>query len=142
MIHAYNLGDGGLTDHETVKLSEIAQHISSTERTSAEAERKSVDRFTAAYLNDKIGMGIEGRIVRRHPFRIIHQTGFDRSRWPRSDPSPQAMASMTEAHHALIGRRSCGRTFRLGAPVLVHPQSRSINRQPVLDWLAERGAEG
>lgn len=119
LIRAYKLGDGELTDHETVKMSEIAQHISSTERTSAEAERNSVDRFTAAYLRDKIGVEFEGRIggvTRFGLFVKLTATGADGLVPIRSLPSDYYIHD--EAHHALVGRRT-GRTFRLGAPVLV-----------------------
>ncbi|MBE2191295.1 MAG: ribonuclease R [Alphaproteobacteria bacterium] len=143
LIHAYNLGDGGLTDHETVKLSEIAQHISSTERTSAEAERNSVDRFTAAYLSDKIGMEFEGRIsgvTRFGLFIKLVSTGADGLVPIRSLPSDYYIHD--EAHHALIGRRS-GRTFRLGAPVLVRIlEADPLTGSSVFELVgAERGAE-
>ncbi len=119
LIHAYKLGDGGLTEHEMVKLSEISQHISGTERTSAEAERNSVDRFTAAYLSDKIGMQFEGRIggvTRFGLFIKLTATGADGLVPIRTLPGDYYIHD--EAHHALIGRRT-GRIFRLGAPVLV-----------------------
>ncbi|HNQ92470.1 MAG TPA: ribonuclease R [Alphaproteobacteria bacterium] len=119
LIRSYKLGDGELTDHETVKMSEIAEHISSTERTSAEAERNSVDRFTAAYLKDKIGVEFEGRIsgvTRFGLFIKLTATGADGLVPIRSLPSDYYIHD--EAHHALVGRRT-GRIFRLGAPVLV-----------------------
>lgn len=119
LIRAYRLGDDGLSDHEMVKLAEIAEHISSTERTSAEAERNAVDRFAAAYLSDKISREFEGRIsgvTRFGLFVKLNAIGADGLVPIRSLPSDYYIHE--ESQHALIGRRT-GRIFRLGAPVLV-----------------------
>lgn len=119
LIKAYDLGEGELSEVEAVKLSEMADHISTTERTSAEAERNSVDRFTAAYLKDKIGMEFVGRIggvTRFGLFVKLEQTNADGLIPIRSLPSDFYVHE--EAHHALIGKRT-GRIFRLGATVLV-----------------------
>ena len=119
LIKAYDLGEGGLSETETVKMEEMAEHISATERTSAEAERNSVDRFTAAYLKDKIGAEFPGRIggvTRFGLFVKLEQTGSDGLVPIRTLPSD--FYNHDESQHALIGRRT-GRIFRLGAPVLV-----------------------
>lgn len=119
LIKAYDLGEGGLSDVEAVKLTEIAEHISATERASAEAERNAVDRFTAAYLNDKIGAEFPGRIggvTRFGLFIKLDQTGSDGLVPIRTLPSD--FYNHDETQHALIGNRT-GRVFRLGAPVLV-----------------------
>ncbi|MBL8640365.1 MAG: ribonuclease R, partial [Alphaproteobacteria bacterium] len=119
LIRAYHLGDGGLSDHEMVKMAEIAEHISGTERTSAEAERNAVDRFTAAYLRDKISMEFEGRIsgvTRFGLFIKLNAIGADGLVPIRSLPSDYYVHE--ESQHALIGTRT-GRIFRLGAPVLI-----------------------
>lgn len=119
LIRAYDLGEGGLSDVEMVKMEEMAQHISTTERSSAEAERNSVDRFTAAYLRDKIGAEFPARIggvTRFGLFVKLEQTGSDGLVPIRSLPSDYYIHD--EAQHALVGRRT-GRIFRLGAPVLV-----------------------
>lgn len=119
LIKAFNLGEGELSDVETVKTYEIADHISATERTSAEAERNAVDRFTAAYLRDKIGMEFEGRVsgvTRFGLFIKLKETGADGLVPIRSLPSDYYVHD--EANHALVGKRT-GRVFRLGAPILV-----------------------
>lgn len=119
LIKAYDLGEGGLSDVETVKLTEIAEHISMTERSSAEAERNSVDRFTAAFLKDKIGAQFTGRIggvTRFGLFVKLVETGSDGLVPIRTLPSDYYIHD--ESQHALIGRRT-GRVFRLGAQVLV-----------------------
>lgn len=119
LIKAYDLGEGELSDVEEVKLFEIADHISATERTSAESERNAVDRFTAAYLKDKIGMEFIGRIsgvTRFGLFIKLNDTGADGLVPIRSLPSDYYVHD--EANHALVGKRT-GRVFRLGAPVMV-----------------------
>lgn len=119
LIKAYDLGDGELSDVETAKLFEIADHISATERTSAESERNAVDRFTAAFLRDKIGMEFVGRIsgvTRFGLFIKLKETGADGLVPIRSLPSDYYVHD--EANHALVGKRT-GRVFRLAAPVLV-----------------------
>lgn len=119
LINAYDLGEGGLTDHEMAKLNEISGHISATERASAMAERNSVDRFTAAYLKDKIGQEFTGRIggvTRFGLFIKLDDTAADGLVPIRS--LPDDFYNHDEGQHALIGRRT-GRIFRLGAPVRV-----------------------
>ena len=119
LIQAYDLGEGGLSDVEAVKMTEMSDHISMTERASAEAERNSVDRFTAAYLKDKIGAEFPARIGGVTKFGLfvkLDQTGSDGLIPIRTLPSDYYIHD--ESQHALIGRRT-GRVFRLGAPVLV-----------------------
>lgn len=119
LIKAYDLGEGELSETETVKLFEIADHISATERTSAESERNAVDRFTAAFLKDKIGMHFVGRIsgvTRFGLFIKLKDTGADGLVPIRSLPSDYYVHD--EANHALVGKRT-GRVFRLGASVMV-----------------------
>ena len=119
LIKAYDLGEGGLSDVEAVKMAEMSDHISMTERASAEAERNSVDRFTAAYLKDKIGAEFPARIGGVTKFGLfvkLDQTGSDGLIPIRTLPSDYYIHD--ESQHALIGRRT-GRVFRLGAPVLV-----------------------
>ena len=119
LIRAWNLGDGGLEKEETNRLHEIAEHISQTERTSMEAERASVDRFTAAFLAQRMGQVFEGRIsgvTRFGLFVTLTDTGADGLVPIRSLPSDYYIHS--EEQHALIGRRT-GRLFRLCAPVKI-----------------------
>ena len=119
MIKAYGLGDGGIDDGEVARIDEIAEHISTTERTSMVAERNSVDRFTAAYLVDKIGDTFEGRIsgvTRFGLFVSLNETGADGIVPMRSLKND--FYNHDEDQHALIGQRS-GIIFRLGASVTV-----------------------
>jgi ribonuclease R len=119
LIRAYNLGDGGLDDSETGRMHEMGEHISQTERTSMEAERSSVDRFTAAFLSTRMGEVFPGRIsgvTRFGLFVTLQDMGADGLVPIRS--LPQDFYIHSEEQHALIGRRS-GRLFRLCAPVRV-----------------------
>jgi ribonuclease R len=119
LIRAYNLGEGGLDDGESRRLHEVAEHISKTERTSMEAERSSVDRFTAAFLSTRKGEVFAGRIsgvTRFGLFVTLLETGADGLVPIRSLPNDYYIHS--EEQHALIGRRN-GILFRLCAPVRV-----------------------
>jgi len=63
LIRAQKLGDGGLTDRETTRLGEIAEHISMTERRAMAAERDSTDRYVAAFMQDRVGATFDARIT-------------------------------------------------------------------------------
>lgn len=119
LIRAYKLGDGGLSDEETVSLEERADHISKTERISAEAERSAVDRFTAAWMSERIGAEFTGKIngvTRFGIFVTLDENGADGLIPMRA--LPEDFYIHDEKQHALIGRRS-GRIYRLGATMKV-----------------------
>jgi ribonuclease R len=119
LISAYQLGPGGIDQGEVAKLEEICQQISDTERTSMEAERGAIDRFTAAFLSERIGAEFAGRIngvTRFGLFVELEESGADGLVPIRS--LPQDYYIHDERSHALIGRRS-GIVFRMGAPVTV-----------------------
>lgn len=119
LIKAYGLGPGGLSDEEAVTLEERAEHISQTERTSAEAERNSIDRFTAKWMSQRIGESFAGRIngvTRFGLFVTLDENGADGLVPIRTLPSDYY--NHDEKQHALIGQRS-KRVYRLGANVRV-----------------------
>ena len=119
LIKAYDLGPGGLSEEEEVTLEEKCQHISQTERTSAEAERASVDRFTAKWMSQRIGEAFSGRIngvTRFGLFVTLDENGADGLVPIRTLPSDYYVHD--EQQHALIGQRS-KRIYRLGANVRV-----------------------
>ncbi|MCB9977785.1 MAG: ribonuclease R [Rhodospirillales bacterium] len=119
LIGAFGLGSGGMEEEEKARIEEICQHISGTERTSMEAERNAIDRFTGAYLSEHIGAQFAGRIsgvTRFGLFVELEETGADGLIPIRSLNDDHYIHD--EKAHALIGRRH-GRVFRLGAPVLV-----------------------
>ena len=119
LIKAYKLGDGGLTEEETVSLEERADHISKTERTSSEAERSAVDRFTAAWMSERIGAEFTGKIngvTRFGIFVTLDENGADGLIPMRALPDDYYIHD--EKQHALIGRKK-GKVFRLGATMKV-----------------------
>ncbi len=80
LIRALGWGDDGLTDAETERLGVTAEHISSTERRSMQAERDTTDRYLAAYMADRVGTELSGRIsgVQRFgAFVALDGTGAD-----------------------------------------------------------------
>jgi ribonuclease R len=119
IINAYGLGDGGLTETESVTIGEIADHISKTERNSMVAERSAVDRFTASYLETRTDQEFTGRISGVTHFGLfvrLDENGADGLIPIKT--LPDDYYEHVEKAHALIGRRT-KRIFRLCAPVRV-----------------------
>lgn len=119
LVDAYSLGKGGLSDEEQVMLEERCEHISETERISISAERRSLDRFIASFLADKVGAEFEGRItgVTKHGLFVqLPETGADGLVPIRT--LPDDYYEHIEDQHALIGKRT-GRIYRLGASLTV-----------------------
>ena len=119
LIRAYGLGEGGLSDEETVTLAEKAEHISQTERTSSDAERSAVDRFTAAWMSERIGAefsGVINGVTRFGIFVTLDENGADGLIPIRTLPDDYYIHD--EKQHALIGRRH-KRIYRLGAPIKI-----------------------
>ncbi|MFV0243825.1 MAG: ribonuclease R [Qingshengfaniella sp.] len=70
----------GQTAQEAEGLEETAKHISDTERRSMAAERDTTDRYLAAYLSERLGTEIGGRIsgvTRFGLFVRLDETGAD-----------------------------------------------------------------
>jgi ribonuclease R len=61
LIAAHGWGDDGLSE-DIEGLKKTGEHISETERRSMMAERDTTDRYLAAYLADRLGTEIAGRI--------------------------------------------------------------------------------
>ena len=111
--------DGALPAEAGGRFTEIGEHISATERRAAAAERDAVDRFTAAYLKDRIGGLFHGAIngvTRFGLFVTLDETGAD-GLVPMS-LLPDDYYDHDEARHCLVGRR-WGRSYHLGAAVTV-----------------------
>ncbi|WBU60541.1 ribonuclease R [Paracoccus albus] len=62
LISGHGWGDDGLSQWDIDNLSETANQISTTERRSMEAERDTTDRYLAAYLAERVGSEMTGRI--------------------------------------------------------------------------------
>ena len=106
LIAANKLGDGGWDAHHVGDLVAITEHISSTERRAAMAERQTVDRFAAMYLRDRAGAIFTGRISgvsRFGAFVTLEETGADGILPMRH--LPQDFYDHDEKGHRLVGRR-------------------------------------
>lgn len=80
LVAAHGWGEDGLSEHEIEVLETTAQHISETERRSMSAERDTTDRYLAAYLSDRVGVEMTGRIsgiARFGCFVRLDETGAD-----------------------------------------------------------------
>ncbi len=119
LIRTLGLGVGGLDDETLGRLAEIGEHLSGTERRAAVAERDAVDRYTAAFLADRVGERFSGRISGVSRFGLfvrLDESGAD-GLIPASS-LPDDRYDHDEAAHALVGQRT-GRTYRLSNPVKV-----------------------
>lgn len=80
LITAHGWGEDGLTPHDLERLAETGTHISQTERRSMEAERDTTDRYLAAYLAERVGTEMTGRISGIQKFGAfvrLDETGAD-----------------------------------------------------------------
>ena len=119
LIRAHDFGKDGLTDGQIEKLDQIAEEVSNYERRAMAAERESVDRYLAAYMQDRLGAEFEGRIAGVTRFGLFVQlagSGAD-GLVPISSLGDEYFFH-DEAAHALVGERS-GLGYRLGDVVKV-----------------------
>ncbi|MGI1661999.1 ribonuclease R [Palleronia sp. KMU-117] len=80
LITAHGWGDDGLSPEDIERLEDTATHISETERRSMLAERDTTDRYLAAFLSERIGTEMTGRISgiqRFGAFVKLDETGAD-----------------------------------------------------------------
>jgi len=63
LILAHGWGNDGLRPEDIEMLEKTGAHISDTERRSMAAERDTTDRYLAAYLSERVGDEMEGRIA-------------------------------------------------------------------------------
>ena len=119
LIRALNFGKDGLSDAELTRLSEIAEHISVTERRAMAAERDSVDRYVAAFMEERVGAIFPARITGVTRFGLfvrLGETGAEGLVPVRS--LGFEFFRHDERQHALIGERS-RTTYRLGESLKV-----------------------
>ncbi len=119
LIRALGLGDDGLSDSDIAHLKDTAEHITLAERRSMAAERDAIDRYVAAFLEDKVGASFEGRITGVTRFGLfvrLNETGAD-GLIPVSTLGDEYF--IHDDHlHALVGERT-GARWRLGRQVSV-----------------------
>jgi ribonuclease R len=114
LIRALKLGANGLTDKEIARLGETADHISMTERRAMAAERDSMDRYVAAFMEDRVGAVFAGRITGVTRFGLfvrLAETGAEGLVPARSLGFEYFRHD--EKKHAMIGDRT-GTMYRLG----------------------------
>lgn len=71
LISAHGWGKDGLTPEDIENLEKTGTHISDTERRSMVAERDTTDRYLAAYLSERVGDELEGRVAGIAKFGIF-----------------------------------------------------------------------
>jgi ribonuclease R len=114
LIRGHGFGQGDLPSGEAKDFAATGEHISMTERRAAAAERSAVDRYTAAFLAERVGASFRGRVsgvTRAGLFVALAETGAD-GLIPIST-LPSDYYEHQEKQHRLVGRRS-GRSYRLG----------------------------
>ncbi len=119
LIGGYGLGEGALTDEEAGGYAETGDHISATERRAVMAERDALDRYTTAFMSDRVGATFAGRIsgvTRFGLFVTLDETGAD-GLVPVSTLASDYFVH-DEVRHCLIGEAT-GLTFTLADPVTV-----------------------
>ena len=138
LVRALGFGADGLSDADTARLPETADHITATERRSMAAERDATDRYVAAFLSDRVNAEFEGRITGVTRFGLfvrLTETGAD-GLVPVSSLGDEYWTHDDRAH-ALVGERSGGR-FRLGRAVTVRLlEATPITGGLVLEMLSE-----
>ncbi len=80
LIKSHRWGDDGLSPWDVDHLTETAKQISDTERRSMVAERDTTDRYLAAFLSERMGVELSGRISGIAKFGIfvkLDETGAD-----------------------------------------------------------------
>ena len=80
LIAAHGWGNDGLSPWEIEHLADTAKQISDTERRSMTAERDTTDRYLAAFLADRVGAELTGRISGIAKFGVfvkLDETGAD-----------------------------------------------------------------
>jgi len=119
LIRVCKLGPDGLTDDEIQRLEKIGEHISTTERRAAAAEREAVDRFTTLFMADRVGEVFSGRIsgvARFGLFARLDETGAD-GIIPLNSLADD-FYNYDEKKQAFIGSRH-RRVYQLAQPVRV-----------------------
>lgn len=119
LIRALGLGPDGATDQDMVRLEEMAEHVTMTERRSMAAEREATDRYLAIFMADRIGALFDARIAgvnRAGLFVRLAENGAD-GFIPAARLSEEYWIH-DEAHAALVAQRS-GQRYEMGMNVQV-----------------------
>ncbi len=107
LIRGLGAGTDGLTETESARFEDTAEHITATERRAALAERDAVDRYLAAFMADKTGAEFAARVsgvTRFGLFVTLSETGAS-GLLPLS-ALPDDFWAHDEATKSLTGRRT------------------------------------
>ncbi|MEM7188809.1 MAG: ribonuclease R [Pseudomonadota bacterium] len=141
LISALDLGPDGLTSDVAPRLTEITEHISKTERVSMEAERDTIDRYVAAFMQDKVGAEFEGRISgvwRAGLFVRLEDNGAD-GLIPISSIGSDYF-HFDRDDNLMVGERT-GRVFHTGMAVTVRlVEAAPVTGGLILELLSAEGA--
>lgn len=119
LIRALGLGPEGLTDVESKRLEEIAEHLTTTERRSMAAERDATDRYLVAFMSDQVGAEFQGRIAgvtKAGMFIRLDESGAD-GFVPAARLSDEYW--IYDEHNAALVADSSEKRYEMGMPVLV-----------------------
>ncbi|MEX1147142.1 MAG: ribonuclease R [Sphingomonadales bacterium] len=119
LVSGLKLGDDGLSAEDIDRFADTGEHISGTERRAMMAERDSVDRYLAAFLEDRVGGLFTARIssvTRFGLFVSLTETGAD-GLIPISALGNEFFQH-NAAHHRLEGQQT-GHVYALGDTVSV-----------------------
>ena len=138
LVSALGLGNDGLSGADTARIKETAEHITMAERRAMAAERDAIDRYVAAFLEDKVGAEFTGRITGVTRFGLfvrLSESGAD-GLVPVSSLGEDYFVH-DESAHALVGERS-GVRWRLGRTVEVRlREATPITGGLILEMLSE-----
>lgn len=119
LISALRLGDDGLPAPDLEQFARTAEHISTTERRAAMAERDATDRYLAAFLSDKVGALFAARVsgvTSAGLFVTLAETGASALIPMRTIGDERFL--LDESHHRIIGERT-HRVLQLGDAIEV-----------------------
>ncbi len=142
LIDAYGLGDDGIDPLQRHNFHTIAETISNTERRSQQAERETMDRYLADYLDKQANTEVNARITgmtERAIFLTLIETGADAVvflktlDWDYFIYSPE--------HHAVIGETT-HYTYTIGDVVVAEILSVSAIKGGIQCTITDGGSAG
>ena len=140
LISGLGLGAGAL-NKDALNTDELGAHLSITERRAAVAERDVVDRFSAAYLSDRIGETFSGKINGVTKFGLfITLDGISADGLVPIRSLPDDYYDFDEKRMALKGSRN-GKVFHLGMGVqVILKEANPISGSLVLEISGSEGS--
>jgi ribonuclease R len=107
LVTGLKLGQDGLSPEDIAGFDDTGEHITSTERRAALAERDSSDRYLALYLQHRIGELFQGRVSGVTKFGLfVTLTESGASGFLSMGSLPDDYWAYDEAKQTLSGRRS------------------------------------